>query len=124
MTPEIYNQAIAWKNEYIKRPYSVTNKQIVELDVMLIALNKPKTRDRSCGICVKQSVEVLLNEIKIYEQNLEQDQPKQICPYCGKTEPCDNTSYPEGCFLANILAEQKTIDEPIKEQKPKRTKKK
>lgn len=99
MTQEIYNQALTWKNEYVKKPYSLTMKQIQELDVMLVQLNKPKTRDRTCGVCVKQSIEILLHEITKYETNrIIEEKPveevSELNPENKGTTPTENTIEP------------------------------
>jgi hypothetical protein len=79
MNKETYIKAKEWQAEYSKRPYSVTMKQINDLDILLVTINQPKVRDRTCGVCVKNSVEVLLHQIKKYEEQLTpEEQPKKI----------------------------------------------
>lgn len=78
MNKETYIKAKEWQSEYSKRPYSLTMKQINDLDILLISSNLPKVRDRTCGVCVKNSVEILLLEIRKYEDNIQLEELKEI----------------------------------------------
>ena len=53
-------------DEYMKRPYMLTNKQVEEMSVLLHQFNLPKISDKKCGVCLKRSVEILID---YYQKN-------------------------------------------------------
>lgn len=48
-----------WLEVYKKKPYAVNLQQISELDYLLKKNNLPVVRDKKCGVCIKNAIEML-----------------------------------------------------------------
>jgi benzoyl-CoA reductase/2-hydroxyglutaryl-CoA dehydratase subunit BcrC/BadD/HgdB len=65
----LYNRALEFLKEWKKKPYSLTFTQISELSILSKAIGHPLT-DKSCGVCIKRSCEVLEAYAKAYDMNM------------------------------------------------------
>jgi hypothetical protein len=48
-----------WLENFKKKPYAVSMQQISELDYLLKKNNLPLVRDKKCGVCIKNAIDIL-----------------------------------------------------------------
>ena len=65
--PTIYGMAVAFYNEWKKKPYTLTFTQIETLAYICKQIGYP-VRDTKCGVCLKNSAETVEKYIKEYIQ--------------------------------------------------------
>jgi hypothetical protein len=66
--PTIYGMALAFYNEWKKKPYTLTFKQIETLCYISKEIGYP-VRDKKCGICLKSSCEIVEKYVNNYIEN-------------------------------------------------------
>jgi hypothetical protein len=66
--PTIYGMAVAFYSEWKKKPYTLTFPQIETLAYICKQIGFP-VRDTKCGVCAKNSCELVEKYIKEYELN-------------------------------------------------------
>jgi hypothetical protein len=65
--PTVYGMALAFYNEWKKKPYTLTFKQIDTLVIICKEIGYP-VRDKTCGVCLKNSAETVEQYIHNYQQ--------------------------------------------------------
>jgi hypothetical protein len=66
--PTIYGMSVAFYNEWKKKPYTLSFKQIETLAYICKEIGYP-VRDKKCGVCLKNSCELVEKYIKEYIAN-------------------------------------------------------
>jgi hypothetical protein len=66
--PTIYGMAVAFYSEWKKKPYTLTFKQIDTLAYICKQIGYP-VRDKKCGVCLKNSCELVEKFIEEYDLN-------------------------------------------------------
>jgi hypothetical protein len=83
--PTIYAMAVAFYNEWKKKPYTLSFKEIETLAYICKEIGYP-VRDKKCGVCLKNSCELVEKYIKEYTVNeIEQNVISTQNTYTDKT---------------------------------------